>query len=217
MTWKINVNLEYGRLGPDEVPLIPSVSIPCGAPRIMHRRAAYAVERGIDVGALISSPSPSGLPQTADDLRDDVLYQVGALNAFVLAGGGAMRHVKPQGALYGLCGRNEEYARALLEAVAKYDDELVVIVGPGWPRRIAGEYGLTVISEVSIEHDGERATRADPDDVVRRALAVARDGGVTPTLCLPADLPNLLEITHRLRERLAEEDVEIVGLTQALT
>jgi UPF0271 protein len=126
-------------------------------------------------------------------------------------------HVKPQGALYALCGRHEEYARALLEAVAKYDDELIVIVGPGWPQRIAGEYGLTVISESSIEYDGEQAKRADPDDVVRRALGIAKDNGVAPTLCLPADLPNLLEIAHRLRERLAEKDIEIVGLTQALT
>jgi len=208
VTWKINVNLEYGRLGPDEVPLLPSVTIPCGTPRIMHRRAAHAVEHHLDVGVLISSPDPSGLPQTADDLRDDVLYQVGALDAFVLAEGGALRHVKPQGALYALCGRDEEYARALLEAVAKYDDELIVIVGPGWPQRIAGEYGLTVISEASI---GERA------DVVGRALALARaeDGDVT--LCLPAGLPDLVGIVHRLRERLAEEDVEIVGLAQALT
>lgn len=203
MTWKINVNIEYGRLGPDEVPLVPSVTIPCGAPRAMHRRAAYAVERGIDVGALISSPDPSELPQTAADLRDDVLYQAGALDAFVRAEGGAMRHVKPQGALYALCSQSEEYARALLEAVAKYDDELIVIAGPGWPQRIAGEYGLTVMA--SVAYDG------GPADTVRRALV---NGSVT--LCLPADLPNLLEVTQHLRERLAEEDVEIVGLTQAL-
>jgi UPF0271 protein len=226
---KINLNLDHGRLGLDAVPLVPSVTIPCCAPRTMHHLTAQAVEAGIDVGALIS-----GLPPTADELRDDVLYQVGALDAFVRAEGGAMRHVKPYGPLYTLCGRSEEHARALLEAVAGYDDELIVIVGSGWPERVAGEYGLTVVREGSIDleygPDGyPRAERVeDPDDVVRRALGIVRDHAVTAldgstvevvtrTLCLHGDAPNVLEVIHRVRERLAEAGIEIVGLNQALT
>jgi UPF0271 protein len=239
----------YGRwrLGPDEelVPLVPTVNIACGFhagdPRIMHRVTAQAVEAGIDVGAHVSLPDLRGFGRRPmeidpDDLRDDVLYQVGSLDAFVRAEGGAMRHVKPHGALYVMCGRRGEYARALLEAVAKYDDELIVIVGPGWPQRIAGEYGLTVVREgyIDLEYqpDGypkvEHTKRpCDPDDVVRRALTIVKehtaealDGStlevVTPTLCLHGDMPNVLEVTRRVRERLAEEDVEIVGLSSAL-
>jgi UPF0271 protein len=249
VTWTINVRADIGagdgqwRLGSDEelLSLVPSVTVACGFragdSQIMHRLAAQAVEAGIDVGALVSLPEPNGRTQTADDLRDDVLYQVGALDAFVRAEGGAMRHVKAHGPLYAMCGRHEEYARALLEAVAKYDDELFVIAGPGWPQRLAAAYGLTVVEEgyIDLEYrpDGyprveEEKRSHDPDDVVRRALDIVKhhtakavDGStievVTPTLALHGDMPNVLDVARRVRERLAEEDVEIVGLTQALT
>jgi UPF0271 protein len=252
VTWKINLKADIGagygqwRLGPDEklLPLVPSVTIACrfhaGDPRIMHRITAQAVEAGIDVGAHVSLPDLSGFGRRhmeidPDDLRDDVLYQVGALDAFLRAEGGAMRHVKPHGSLYAMCGQKEEYARALLEAVAKYDDEMIVIAGPA-PQRLAAEYGLTVVHEgyIDLEYrpDGypqiERVKRAhDPDDVARRALgivkdrtATALDGStldvVTPTLALHGDMPNILEVTRRVRQRLAEEDVEVVALTTAL-
>ncbi|MDN3354619.1 LamB/YcsF family protein [Actinomadura sp. DC4] len=230
MTWKININTDLGDGGEELVPLIPSVTVACGFhagdPRTMHRVTAQAVEAGIDVGALVSFGDPSRL-------RDDVLYQIGALDAFLRAEGGAMRHVKPYGPL---CGRREEYARALLEAVAAYDDEMIVIAGPGWPQRLAGEYGLTVVHEgyIDLEYgsDGypqvEQVKKAHhPDDVVRRALGIVKertaralDGSMldvaTPTLALHGDMPNILEVTRHVRQRLAEEDIEVVGLTPAL-
>jgi lactam utilization protein B len=67
----------------------------------------------------------------------------------------------------------------------------------------------------------------DPDDVVRRALAIVReqsatalDGSAidvrTPTLCLHGDMPNVLEVTRHVRKRLAEEGIEVVGLAAAV-
>ncbi len=35
---------------------------------------------------------------------------------------------------------------------------------------------------------------------------------VTPTLCPHGDMPNVLDVAHRVRRRLAEEDIEIVPL-----
>lgn len=253
MTWKMNINSDMGegygrwRLGPDEelIPLVPTVNIACGFhagdSRIMHRVTERAVEQGIDIGAHVALPDLRGFgrrPLDIDpiDLRDDVLYQIGALDAFVQIEGGAMRHVKPHGSLYAMCGRREDYARALLDAVSQYDDELIVIVGQGWPQRLAEEYGLTVVYEgyIDLEYqpDGyprveHRKLSYEPDDVVRRALSIVKDRTataldgstlevVTPTLCLHGDMPNVLEVTHRVRERLAEEDIEIVGLSAAL-
>jgi UPF0271 protein len=256
VSWKININSDLGegygrrRPGPDEdlLPLVPTVNIPCGFhagdPRIMHRAAALAVEAGVDIGAHVSLPDLSDLrgfgrrPLDIDpsDLRDDVLYQLGALDAFVQTEGGAMRHVKPHGPLQAMCGRQEECARALLEAVSVYDDELIVIVGQGWPRGLAGEYGLLSVYEgyIDLEYRPDGYPRAedvkrsyDPDDVVRRALSIikdrtarALDGStlevVTPTLSLHGDMPNVAEVARRVRERLTEEDVEIVGLAAAL-
>lgn len=253
MNWKININSDMGegygrwRLGPDEdlIPLVPTVNIACGFhagdPRIMHRVTAQAVADGVDIGAHIALPDLRGfgrrpLEIDPDDLRDDALYQIGALDAFVRAEGGRMRHVKPHGSLYAMCGRREEYARALLNAVAAYDKDLIVIVGQGWPQRLAGEYGLRVVYEgyIDLEYrtDGYPQVEHmkqpyDPDDVVRRALSIVKkhtatalDGSalevVTPTLCLHGDMPNVLEVTRHVRRRLAEEDIEIVDLAAAI-
>jgi UPF0271 protein len=256
MTWKMNINSDMGegfgrwRLGPDEelislIPLVPTVSVACGFhagdARVMHRIAECAVARGTDIGAHVGLPGLRGygrrpLDLEPADLRDEVLYQMGALDAFVRAEGGAMRHIKPHGTLRGVCARREEYARAVLEAVARYDDELIVVVGRGWPWRLAEEYGLTVVYEgyLEVDHRPEDLPRAayrqrscEPDSAVRRALAIAREytasvrggftiDGATPTLCLRGDMPNILEVICRVRDRLAEEEVEVVGLSATL-
>lgn len=101
MTWKINIYSDMGegygrrRLGPCEglIPLVPTVDIACGfhagGPRITRRVTARAMEADVDVGAL---------------------------NAFVRAEGGAMRRVEPHGSLYAMC-------------VERLADEDVEIVG----------------------------------------------------------------------------------------
>jgi len=253
MSWQININSDmgegYGRwqLGSDEelIPLVPTVNIACGFhagdPRIMHRVTAAAIAAGADVGAHVALPDLRGFGRRpididADDLRDDLLYQIGALDAFVRAEGGTMRHVKPHGSLYTMCGRHEHYARALLDAVAGYDTSLIVIVGQGWPERLAGSYGLTVRHEgyidLDYQPDGfpqvEPVKKAcDPDEVARRAVAIVKERTATaldgsrievmaPTLCLHGDMPNVLEVAARVRDRLAEEDIEIVDLASAV-
>jgi UPF0271 protein len=250
---KININSDVGegyarwQLGADDelIPLVPTVNIACGFhagdPRIMRETVRIALDAGADIGAHVSLPDLRGFGRRPiqlppDDLRDDVLYQIGALGGFVQAAGGAMRHVKPHGSLYAMCGRDEGYARALLDAVASYDTSLIVIVGQGWPQRLAPEYGLAVVYEgyIDLEYqpDGfpqvEPRKRAhDPDDVVRRALGIIADGTATAvdgstvevhtqTLCLHGDMPNVLEVARWLRKRLADEDVDIVDLATAV-
>jgi UPF0271 protein len=148
-----------------------------------------------------------------------------------------MRHVKPHGSLFAMCGRREEYARALLGAVASFDKNLIVNVGHGWPQRLAAEYGLTVVTEgyIDLDYQPDGFPRVeptklsrDPEEVVRRALAIVRgrsapalDGStvevVAPTVCIHGDMPNVLDVTRHLRKRLAEEDVEVVGLAEAIS
>jgi 5-oxoprolinase (ATP-hydrolysing) subunit A len=253
MSRQININSDMGegfgrwRLGPDEelIPLVPTVNIACGFhagdPRIMHRVTAAALAAGVDVGAHVALPDLRGFGRrpmdiAAEDLLDDVLYQIGALDAFVRAEGGTMRHVKPHGSLYAMCGRNEHYARALLDAVSRYDRSLIVIVGQGWPQRLAAEYGLTVRYEGYIDLDYQpdgfprvepAKLACDPEEVARRAVTLVEEGKAkaldgswievdTPTLCLHGDMPNVLDVAARLRERLAEADIEIVDLATAV-
>lgn len=253
MNLTINLNSDVGegfgrwQLGPDDdlIPLVPTVNIACGFhagdPRIMHRATRTAIDHGADIGAHVALPDLRGfgrrpLDISPDDLRDDLLYQIGALSAFVQAEGGVMRHVKPHGSLYAMCGHREDYARALLESVARYDKNLIVIVGQGWPQQIAREYGLTVIYEgyIDLEYQSNGYPRVEPvkkahapGDVARRALRIIREGAATaldgstvevktPTLCLHGDMPNVIEATERVRDRLNEKGIEIVDLATAV-
>jgi lactam utilization protein B len=50
---------------------------------------------------------------TPEDLRNYVIFQIGALQAFCNAHGTQMQHVKPHGALYLTAVENEDVARAV--------------------------------------------------------------------------------------------------------
>ena len=67
------------------------------------------------------------------EIRDDVMYQVGALLAFCEAEGVPLRHVKPHGALYNLAARDIHVAMAIAEAV-RFVDPSLYLVGSAAPR-----------------------------------------------------------------------------------
>ena len=59
---------------------------------------------------------------TPQEVRDDTLYQVGALAAFVRAAGTTLHHVKPHGALNtAVAETSDAHAEAIVEAVAAFD------------------------------------------------------------------------------------------------
>ena len=103
----------YGRwtLGDDAALMgfLTSANIACGFhggdPHVMRSTVALAVEHGVGVGAHVSFPDLIGfgrrrLAATAEEVQDYVVYQAGAIRAFVEAAGGRLQHVKPHGALY---------------------------------------------------------------------------------------------------------------------
>ena len=59
------------------------------------------------------------------ELRDDILYQIGALAAFCQVARTRVRYVKPHGALYNTAAVDEGQASAVIEAVSSYDDSLL--------------------------------------------------------------------------------------------
>ena len=55
-----------------------------------------------------------------DELTAAILYQVGALKAFLDAEGMPLNHIKPHGSLYGMAGRDPEVAHAVCDAAQVY-------------------------------------------------------------------------------------------------
>ena len=64
------------------------------------------------------------------EVRADVLYQLGALHAFVVAAGGRLAHVSPHGRLGNLTATDAVYAERGARRVEAFDPTLVVIGQP---------------------------------------------------------------------------------------
>ena len=64
----------------------------------------------------------------AEELRDDVLYQLGALREFARFHGAKVQHLKLHGALYMRAAREKELSRVILEALQKVDPDLICLL-----------------------------------------------------------------------------------------
>src|SRR5215203_1416885 len=122
----IDLNADVGEgfgvwWAPDDALLghVSSASVACGFhagdARIMRRTCAAAAAAGTRIGAHVGYQDLAGFGRrelgiAPDRLADDVVYQLGALAACARAEGAAVRYVKPHGALYHRCGRDEAAA-----------------------------------------------------------------------------------------------------------
>lgn len=248
-TIDLNADLGEGlgvwRLGDDDglLAVVTSANVACGFhggdPSIMRRVCAQAVDRGVVIGAQVGYRDLHGfgrrfLDVTPAELTDDVLYQLGALEAFARVAGDQVRYLKPHGALYNALGTHEAQAAAVVDAVVRYDPGLPVLGLPGsaW-LRMATEAGLRAVPEAFADRaytaDGALVPRRegvavllDPEEIVTRAVRLAVQGRVTaadgsplevPTrsLCVHGDTPGAVAIAAAVRAGLADAGVEVAG------
>jgi UPF0271 protein len=247
----LDVNVDMGesfgrwKLGDDAgvMPFISSASIACGFhagdPSTIASTVHAAVENGLQIGAHVALPDLLGFGRrrmavASNDLHDYVLYQIGALKAFVEAEGGALGHVKPHGALYVMCSADPELAGAVAEATAAVDRRLLLLLLSDDVAPAVNEHDIRLATEafpdLEYNRDGslviEAVKRAwDPERVAARAVRVARDGLIdasdgselevtVQSVCLHGDAPNAVEVARTVRERLDAADVEVVALRE---
>src|SRR5438477_12987113 len=146
-------------LGDDEAMLgiVTSANIACGFhagdPTIMRRVCAEAVRRGVAIGAQVGYRDLVGFGRRPIDvepaeLTNDVVYQIGALDAFARIAGDRVRYVKPHGALYNTAVTDEGQAGAVVSAVLACDRTLPVLGLPGSALlRQASAAGLRAVPE----------------------------------------------------------------------
>jgi 5-oxoprolinase (ATP-hydrolysing) subunit A len=243
----IDLNCDMGegfgayRMGPDDelLELVTSASIACGFhagdPRIMDATTAGAARRGVSVGAHVSYPDLAGfgrrhLRVSADELTTDVLYQIGALEAFCRRHGTSVRYVKAHGALYNDLADDETLAAALADAVQGYGGNLAVLVLAGSAAAdVIGGRGIPVVSEGFADRAYTAAGRlvprrepgsviTDPAEVAARGVRLAAGQPVAAhdgtevtvhadTICVHGDTPGAVELATALRHALAEANI----------
>ncbi|MCR5234717.1 MAG: 5-oxoprolinase subunit PxpA [Lachnospiraceae bacterium] len=247
---KIDINVDMGEsfgrytLGDDEalMPYVTSANIAtgfhAGDPLVLDRTIKWAKQYGVAVGAHIGLPDRQGFGRrqmdiSTDELRADILYQLGAMDAFLKINGMKLQHIKPHGILYRMVGEQEKYIDTFLDTVAEYNKDIRIMLHTGCEAlKRAKARGMNVAPEVLIDlgYDEkgnwmlERVKKArSPQEVADRALKVAKDGQIDTidgklinvdgcTVCIHGDAPNAVDVAKAVRSTLESNGVSVVNL-----
>lgn len=249
---RIDINCDLGesfgsyKIGEDEkvMPFITSANVACGYhagdPVIMALTLELAKMHGVSVGAHPGYPDLLGygrrnLETSPGEIRNYVLYQIGALGAFARAAGVKLQHVKPHGAMYNLAAKDERTAQEVIEAVKAYDRDLILITLAGsLCAQVASAAGLRVAREVFPDRaylsNGQLAPRSmagavlqDPERVKERVLKLVKTGKMASidgheialdmdTLCVHGDNPGAWKLAKTMREALESSGIRVVPM-----
>ena len=222
----------FGRwtLGDDDalLPHLTSANVACGFhagdPLTLWGTVVGCVGRGVAVGAQVGYRDLAGFGRrfvdaTPDELRADVLYQLGALDGLARAAGGGVSYLKPHGALYHAVNTHERHAVAVVEAVVGYGGLPVLGLPDSLFLRTAAEAGLPTVEEGFADRryraDGSLVPRSEPDAVLadpaaaaEQALALVAAGRVR-SLCVHGDSTGAVELVAAVRRALDDAGVRV--------
>src|SRR5690625_5123981 len=148
----------------------------------MEQTTQECMRRGVGIGVHPSFPDLVGFGRrhmtvTPDELRTDVLYQMGALHAFATASGGRLQHLTPHGVLANVLLRDAALAQAVVAAVQAFDPSIVMLVQDGELTTAAAAAGLQVgyigIVDRGYHADGSLVPRGQPGDLIHDEDEVA--------------------------------------------
>ena len=208
--------------------LIDTANIACGFhagdPSGIRRTVVNAVASRITIGAHPGLPDLVGFGRremklTADEVRDIVLYQVGALKGYLDAQGVPLDHIKPHGALYGMLARDAELMGAVCDVAELYGVPLFGMANTVH-ESVALERGLPFVAEfyVDLEYNAQGGliiARRPHATLVERAVertllaltegvAIADTGERIPmrfdSICVHSDTPGATEVAAAIRQ-----------------
>ena len=248
MAAAVDLNSDLGEgfghwtLGDDDALLgvVTSANVACGFhagdPSILRRVCARSVDTGVVIGAQVGYRDLPGFGRRFIDiepeaLTNDVIYQIGALEAFARVAGARVAYVKPHGALYNTIVHHEEQAAAVVEAILALDPSLPVLGIPGAFLRRAEEAGLTTVREAFADRaynpDGtlvsrrlEGAVLHDAALIAQRCVAMAagepiedaEGGSITvqaDSICVHGDTPGAVDIARSVRTALGDAGIDV--------
>jgi len=233
----------------DEASLFPhltSVNLACGFhagdPLSMQAAVELAKTNSVAVGAHPGFPDRVGfgrrdMQASPAEISSDVLYQLGARQAFLSRVDMPMHHEKTHGALYLKMMVDAPTATAVAEAVAAFDKNLplVVLAGQGGElmTKAAESIGLKTVAEAFPDRaylaNGQLAPRRmqgsvldDSGRIAERAVLIATgqalpalDGGEVTvnadTLCLHGDNPNASQTAAAVRKSLKDAGIDVAA------
>ena len=214
---------------------ISSTNIACGwhagDPARMRELVQRALKKNVFIGAHPGLPDLAGFGRremsiTENDAYNFVIYQAGALNAFVKAFGGRLHHVKPHGALYNQAAKDPRLAKGIAHAVKDLGNNIILYALAGSEMvDAAREIGVEVWEEVFADRrynpDGSLVHRSnanalieEEDQALNQILSMARDGSVlaidrstirlnADTLCIHGDHAHAVQFAKKISQALS--------------
>ncbi len=250
---RIDLNSDLGEsfgawsMGDDEAMLeiVTSANVACGFhagdPKSLLETLSSANARGVTVGAHVGYPDLVGfgrrkLDLSYDELRADVIYQIGALQALAAAAGTSVSYIKPHGGMYNTIASHEQQAAAVIDAIRTCAPDLPLVCLAGAPivEQVRAA-GLRPISEVFADRaynaDGslcsrreEGAVLLDPDAAAARMLRFVAEGVISSrdgvdvavradSICVHGDTAGAVAMARAVRDRLVGAGVEIASFS----
>lgn len=248
----IDINCDMGEsfgnysMGRDDavMPFITSTNVAggfhAGDPHVMRETVALAMEYDVGIGIHPGLPDMMGfgrrtMDATPAEVRDYVVYQLGALMGFAEWLSVDVQHVKPHGAMYSMLSTNEAHARAVMEAVLEVNPDLIYLATDMNIYEIAREYdALDAVFEgyVDLDYRSDRTlivekekAAPDPELVADRFVSIATRGEVeaidgtmidvpADSICIHGDASNAVEVLEAIHERIESEDIELTRLDE---
>ena len=240
-----DVGESFGRwvLGDDAAMMaaITSANVACGFhagdPTTLRRTCRAAAEGGVVIGAQVGYRDLAGFGRRFIDmdpveLADDIVYQVGALQALAAVAGSRVSYVKPHGALYNTAVHHREQAQAVVDAVRSVDPALPLLGLPGSTLlRLAEAGGLRAVPEAFADRgytpQGTLVARSqpgallhDPDEVAARMLRLVTEGLIrsvdgtdvpvrAESVCVHGDSPGAVAMAAAVRGSLTRAGVVV--------
>jgi UPF0271 protein len=261
VTRRIDLNCDMGesfglyKFGNDEIAVkyITAANVACGFhagdPTTMKKTVDLLKNHNVAIGAHPGFPDVLGFGRrfmaiSAEDARNYIIYQVGALKAFVEAVGLKLHHVKPHGALFTFSKFDDTLSRAVLEGIRAVDPNLLVYCpGPSWLFKYeehAKDLGLTMVPEfyadLDYAADGQLSISKllshedrsiDVGKCTEKVLRYLREGKVTKadgadlefeakSICIHGDTPNAGDLIRTLRTELDNAGIQVAPVKEIL-
>ena len=235
----VTINCDMGEafgiwhMGDDEgcMPFITHANIACGYhasdPSTMWRTVRLAKRYGVSVGAHPGLPDREGFGRremrlSRDEVAALVLYQIGALDAFLRAENMRMAHINQHGALKGMAMKDQ----AVAEAVADAAEALalpVIGVANCIMEEVFAARRLPLVCEFYADLDyDERGWQiitmhhaaVEPAAAAAKALRAVREGQThsvkgadvavkADSICIHGDTPGAVSVAQAVRSALA--------------
>ena len=237
--WSWSIQKDLGLLR-----YLSSINLACGFHAgdayTMHELTEAALTAGVAVGAHPGFDDKANFGRSncllpPENIYDIIVYQLGALDAFLRIHGTRLHHVKPHGALYNMAAKDRVMADAICRAVKDFDARLVLYGLSGSELVLAADaIDLKSRSEVfadrTYREDGSLTPRSEANALIQseetslqQVLGMVREGKVTATsgkqvpivaqtICIHSDGAHALAFAQQLYSTLKQAGIEINSL-----